>query len=77
MNGTALSTTTAGSMSVAVLAPTIGWLVGGMPQPVPEPVTLGLAALVIPVIHLVYQTLARKVGAPIDAAPPAPVSPAA
>ena len=72
MNGTALSTTTAGSMSVAVLAPAIGWALNGFPHPVPDSVTLGIAALIIPIIHLAYLWFSRKAGIPVEpAAPPA------
>lgn len=66
MNSTALSTTTAGSMSVAVLAPDIAWALAGFPQPVPDAVPIGIAALLIPVIHLLYLWLSRETGVPLE-----------
>lgn len=74
MNGTGLSTTTAGSMSVAVLAPDIGWALAGFPQPVPDAVPIGIAALLIPVIHLLYLWLSRKTGVPLEPPPATPAT---
>lgn len=58
--GTALTLTTAATMSAATLAPAVAWLLNGCPKPVPEGVALTIAALAIIAAHGVQKLIAMR-----------------
>lgn len=54
--------TAAGTLSVATLIAPLDWMLNGFHSPVPMAVAAAFAALLAPLIHLVYIYLTKEVG---------------
>lgn len=55
------SATTAGfTLSAVGIEPAVAWVMGGCPQPVPEPVVLIVAAGVVVLLHAMYNFAQKR-----------------
>ena len=67
-------TTTAAAMTASQAAAPIQWALDGFPHPVPQSVSLCLAAALIPLVHAFYSWVNRRLQSS-SAAPAAPATP--